>query len=821
MPLQFKNIAVGNLQDDVSGNNYAANKAVYILNLNNTLAQIFSDEDGTTPIIQDGVNNVTGVRGVFGFWVEAGDYFVQVGANKYRVSITGANYFNNRVDETVNLIVDAVAGRGAYYPVGSFEAGFTYTDINQVGTFGGTDYYIYTGGLTNLPHNVTAGTDPTLSSDYAQVFYGDLNSIVNLNDVSALNETLPRDVDLATAVADDANLGTKYVINGYRFDVVPASDTGGVYLPLNAGKKLKLIVLDKTASIDAFLPAGGDAFQIITDMEVSGEVETIELSNQVTVSQNITINKNLVVNKGGLVTPNNGVTVTLKTTPHANNNGYRIFDTSAGGSFAISSENEINEIHAYWFGITPYSSAEADSRANMKSIADALGMAGSLGVGVQAIGRVPNTKLPRLNFYIDAPTSGATFGSLIESYEKLTGYGDNTYIQIRAGADAFDVFRVVSPGANSIVIDNFQVDGNFSQQTNLQNIIVFETTGSPAIYCEIGGNTLYIKEVNGWGIWIKGQGLNDSTINPKVVRDCTRNALYVTACDALRVFGSYRTSKTIYANILFEGTGVFGANLHDVISREAGGANLWISNINSERGRVRMLGGALEQAGTSGAILDRAHKSGLFNVSTFRNANHGVDMMDCNGTSVMGGNADFNKQRGLNITRCNNCPIGGGLSIDSNSDTNSNVFDGITVFTSDNNQFGEIVIRNTNGFQRYGLAIDDAASDTNIISSLVDARGSGVTGDINDGGTGTIGIKKTVSGTQTVTVPSFGSFTFTITNADIKTNDTVTEIKSTQLDSLIYTATVRSGSVDVFLFNNTNSAINITNLNIDVDLISK
>lgn len=182
MPLQFKNIAVGNLQDDVSGNNYAANKAVYILNLNNTLAQIFSDEAGATPIIQDGVNNVTGARGVFGFWVEAGDYFVQVGANKYRVSITGADYFNNRVDETVDLIVDTVAGRGAYYPVGSFEAGFTYTDINQVGTFGGTDYYIYTGGLTNLPHNVTAGTNPTLSSDYAQVFYGEIDNVQGLRD---------------------------------------------------------------------------------------------------------------------------------------------------------------------------------------------------------------------------------------------------------------------------------------------------------------------------------------------------------------------------------------------------------------------------------------------------------------------------------------------------------------------------------------------------------------------------------------------------------------------------------------------------------------
>lgn len=246
MPLQFKNIAVGNLQDDVSGNNYAANKAVYILNLNNTLAQIFSDEAGTTPIVQDGVNNVTGARGVFGFWVEAGDYFVQVGANKYRVSITGADYFNNRIDETVDLIVDAVAGRGAYYPVGSFEAGFTYTDINQVGTFGGTDYYIYTGGLTNLPHNVTAGTNPTLSSDYAQVFFGEINNVQGLRDELNNREKILPLSDIQSEGQLSINQYFKVLDRGLGLNkVVDISDTGGAYLPLDASKKLKLEELSR------------------------------------------------------------------------------------------------------------------------------------------------------------------------------------------------------------------------------------------------------------------------------------------------------------------------------------------------------------------------------------------------------------------------------------------------------------------------------------------------------------------------------------------------------------------------------------------------
>lgn len=261
MPLQFKNIAVGNLQDDVSGNNYAANKAVYILNLNNTLAQIFSDEAGTVPIVQDGVNNVTGAKGVFGFWVEAGDYFVQVGANKYRVSITGADYFNNRIDETVNLIVDSVAGRGAYYVVGSFEVGFTYTDINQVGTFGGTDYYVYTGGLTNLPHIVPSGTDPTLSSDYAQVFYGEIDNVHGLR--GELND---RALSLTLAEAQLINLNVgQYVVLKDRANALCEVQPAGVvtdgfgYIGVNNGTVLKVVSNDGTHNLDWYGAKGDDS----------------------------------------------------------------------------------------------------------------------------------------------------------------------------------------------------------------------------------------------------------------------------------------------------------------------------------------------------------------------------------------------------------------------------------------------------------------------------------------------------------------------------------------------------------------------------------
>jgi hypothetical protein len=819
MALQSFTITVG-AQVDVNGKNYVAGQVVYIKKLNGTLASIYSDLGGLSPIPQDGFSNVTNVDGQFTFYVEAGEYNAESGGKVTPITVVGSDYFNSKINE---VVLELSKSRG-FRVVGDFASGFTYELPNDVGVDGSGNYWIYT-DVNALPVVVSAGTTPSAPT-YTQVTFNDAIG-VSYSENGNVDAALRKRAGYYTlSEAQSANLDVGQVVNitDYnlaKYTVVDVSDLGGVYLPKDSNLKFKLLVKNKTVNLESLTTSSGDAYQAINDIQSSNEVETISISSNFTVSQNITITKNITFNDGGLLTPSTGVTVTFKTTPFSNSNGYRIFDTSSGGSFAIDSENEINEIHVYWFGVTPYSSAEADARTNMKSIADALAMAGSLGIGVQAIGRAPIVRLPRLNFYVDAPTPGSGLGALIESYVRLAGYGDNTYMQIRPGADAFDVFRIASPGANSVVIDNFQIDGNYTQQTNLQNAIVFDVQSSPAIYCEVGGDTLYIKEMNGWGIWIKGAGLNDSIINPKVVRDCARNALYVSACDALRVRGSYRTSKTIYANILFDGTSVYYAVLSNVTSKEAGGANLWISNINSERGRVVMNGGSLEAAGTSGAILDRAYKSSLNDVEVFRNGHHGVDLLSCNKTSIKGGSVDFNKRRGLNISNCNDCLFGGGLTMDSNSDTNTNVYDAIAVFTSDNNQFGEVMIRNTNNTQRYGLVIDDAASDNNIISSLVDARNSGNTGSISDAGTGTIGVKKTVSGTQTVSVPSFGSFTFTITDASVTARDTVQNILSGQLDTLIYTGTTRSGSVDVFLFNNTNAAISITNLNISVDLISK
>lgn len=87
MALKDYTLAIGNLQDDNDGNNYAVRKAVYILKQNKTIAPIFKDGNGLTPITQDGVNNVTDEFGEFTFWVEIGDYIARVGGKDRSISV--------------------------------------------------------------------------------------------------------------------------------------------------------------------------------------------------------------------------------------------------------------------------------------------------------------------------------------------------------------------------------------------------------------------------------------------------------------------------------------------------------------------------------------------------------------------------------------------------------------------------------------------------------------------------------------------------------------------------------------------------------------
>lgn len=85
MALQYFSLAAGAFNDDSdgNGNNYIPGIVVEIQNLNGTLANIFSDEAGTSPITQDGTQNVTDNKGLFSFFIDSGNYKALSGGNEY------------------------------------------------------------------------------------------------------------------------------------------------------------------------------------------------------------------------------------------------------------------------------------------------------------------------------------------------------------------------------------------------------------------------------------------------------------------------------------------------------------------------------------------------------------------------------------------------------------------------------------------------------------------------------------------------------------------------------------------------------------------
>lgn len=103
MALQSYTAIVGNLVDDSSGSNYGKYTPVYVKRLDGTNAAIFEDFDGNTPIVQDGIQNISNQKGEFTFFVEAGDYNINVGSGDVRVSIAGADYFNNKIEDLNRL----------------------------------------------------------------------------------------------------------------------------------------------------------------------------------------------------------------------------------------------------------------------------------------------------------------------------------------------------------------------------------------------------------------------------------------------------------------------------------------------------------------------------------------------------------------------------------------------------------------------------------------------------------------------------------------------------------------------------------------------
>lgn len=519
--------------------------------------------------------------------------------------------------------------------------------------------------------------------------------------------------------------------NNASYKIVDNTDSGGYYLPIDANKKLRLV---NDSVIDSASVGESDLYQLATIYNSVNNATSLSLTGEITASQNTTISFPTTINFGAVIKPANGVIVSIGVKPTILSSGFKVFDTSLGGEFSLTSTPNIDEVHACWFGMTPYDNSEVVAKSNMKAIADALKMAGSLGVGLQAIGRTPTCLLPVGVYTLDLPT-GATEGAVIESYVHLLGYGDSSYYSVREGAPSFDVFVVNTPAANSVVIDKFQLDGNQGAQVNTHNGLVFNTPVGAVIYSEVG-DSLYIKEMSGHGIKIIGAGVNNSVIKPKLVRDCKLGNLFVSACDQLDVEGSYRSSKGSSPSIHFNGSGVQVARLNNVTSEENGGYNLLVENTNTETGYVSAHVGSYSRGGSSGVRFDNVTDGGVFDSDISRNAVNGVYLNNTTNVAVKSNRIKANKQRGVLGVSADD----GAIKLnefDKNSDTNINVYDDITLITSSYNDMQLNKFRNSLSTTRYNIAIDDTGCVSNLVANN-DLRGSGNTGTISDAGTSTV-----------------------------------------------------------------------------------
>ena len=236
MALQSFTLSIGALADaDNNGKNYVPNQPIYIKKTNGVLQPIYRDLAGSSEIQQDGLANVTASNGQFTFFIEAGGYNAEYQNQVTPITVVGADYFNSRVDESVQEIMERTP-----YVVGNFADGFTYDAYGQVGIDASGNVWAYIGA--GAPNKVvTAGTVPS-APDYKQVFYNDHGLLVNRNGVGSHDDIYIRTVTLAEAQAENPPVGTRYKIedlnNYFLYAGVDDSPNGLTEISLGGGKSL-------------------------------------------------------------------------------------------------------------------------------------------------------------------------------------------------------------------------------------------------------------------------------------------------------------------------------------------------------------------------------------------------------------------------------------------------------------------------------------------------------------------------------------------------------------------------------------------------------
>lgn len=184
MALQSFTVSIGALSDASNNDkNYVSGEAIYVKTTSGTFAPIFRDFAGASEIAQDGLDNLTDNNGQFTFFIDAGDYILEYQNQSTPVTIVGPDYFNSRIEESVNqIIIDTSNSRG-FRVVGDFASGFTYELANDVAIDGSGNYWVYA-DVNALPVVVTAGTTPS-EPTYTQVTFNQASGITTTAGINA------------------------------------------------------------------------------------------------------------------------------------------------------------------------------------------------------------------------------------------------------------------------------------------------------------------------------------------------------------------------------------------------------------------------------------------------------------------------------------------------------------------------------------------------------------------------------------------------------------------------------------------------------------
>jgi len=459
----------------------------------------------------------------------------------------------------------------------------------------------------------------------------------------------------------------------------------------------------------------------------------------VRVMASISLVSDYTFTDGGIIAPDSSFTVTWSGAITAGQ--YKIFD----GKFNLTPIHQIDEIPITWFGATPanlVATLGTDGAMDDQVLADKNGKAAReamfmskqgtpLGVYVTPLVRIPTG----LWLVDDDNTSGGIFEC--DSYSTIKGHGFQSVLRPIDGAKAFDMIQCNTDGASTILIDDFQIYGEASTQTNAQNGINFSPPASPAIYNRVGRNVI-IKEMKGYGIRVGGAGLDNSTIEPQIVRDSTLHNLFVSACDRLTVQnGIYRTAKSGQSGAVFDSSGCLSAIIKNNQFDENNVSGLLVSNTG---GRFTIKNNRASTNATGhGYFIDRCDDSEITGNFSEANAISGMtfDLLDnCN---IDNNTSRSNQQHGFNVSSTSNCQITNNKSY-GNGQLTDNTYSGIFIASNsdDNNVQGNTVRHLGGGNQhKYGIEINDTASATNLVTNN-DIKNSGKTASLFDNGVGTV-----------------------------------------------------------------------------------